>query len=62
MDKGIIREVSLRTAAFFYCDWLDWLRIIILANISLEKVRHFIFLSLSGPGPWGPGVKSRPLT
>ena len=29
---------------------LDWLRIIILAKISIEKVRHFIFLSWSGPG------------
>ena len=56
MDKGIIRQVSLTTAASFYCDWLDWLRIIILANISIEKVRHFI-LSWSGPG-----VKSRTLT
>ena len=56
MDKGIIRQVSLTTAACFYCDWLDWLRIIILANISIEKVRHFI-LSWSGPG-----VKSRTLT
>ena len=33
---------------------------IILANISVEKVPHFIFLSWSGPG--GPGVKSRTLT
>ena len=49
--------MSLITAACFYCDWLDWLRIIILANISIEKVRHFIFLSWSGPG-----VKSRTLT
>ena len=56
MDKGISRQVSLTTAACFYCDWLDWLRIIILANISIEKVRHFILC-------WsGPGVESRTLT
>ena len=37
MDKGIIRQVSLTTAACFYCDWLDWLTIIILANIWAIK-------------------------
>ena len=56
-QRDFTLRVPKNSCLFLYCDWLDWLRIIILANISIEKVRHFIFLSWSGPG-----VKSRTLT
>ena len=55
-QRDYTSSVPNNSCLFLYCDWLDWLRIIILANISIEKVRHFI-LSWSGPG-----VKSRTLT